>query len=77
MKHSFLSLSALAAAVLVSGCVAYPAGGYRDYGDGYRSGYSNDRRGRDCRDDRNCDRRERDGRHDRDGDRGEERGPRP
>jgi hypothetical protein len=77
VKHRLISLAALGAAVLVSGCVAYPVDGtYRGgyYGD--RNDHRDYRGGRDCRDDRNCDRRG-DGRHDRDDYRGDERGPRP
>ena len=78
MKHRFLSIAALGAAVLMSGCVAYPVG----YHDGQRGPYYGDRNdrdyrgGRDCRDERNCDRRW-DGRYDRDGDRRDDRYPRP
>jgi hypothetical protein len=83
MNHRLFSLAALGAAVLVSGCVAYPVDG------GHRGGYYSDRYdhrdyrgGRDCRDDRNCDRRwdgryDRYDRYDRDDNRGDERGPRP
>ena len=78
MKHRLLSIATLAGAVLVSGCVAYPAGGYHD--GAYRGSYYGDRHdrdyrgGRDCRDDRNYDRRDR---WDRDGERHDDRGPRP
>ena len=78
MKQPLLSIATLAGAVLVSGCVAYPAGGYRD--GAYRGSYYGDRhdrdyRGvRDCRDDRDCERR--DGRHDRVGEHRDDHGPR-
>jgi len=73
MKNRLFSIAALGAAVLMSGCVAYPVDGYHDGQRGYY-GERNDRDyrgGRDCRDERNCDRR------DRDGDRRDDRYPRP
>lgn len=65
MKH--LPLAALAAAAIVTGCVAYPVDTYHDRGD--RGAYrDNDRRHE--RVDRRDERRERDRDRDRDNDRG-------
>ena len=67
----YLSLAALAAAAIMTGCVAYPVDTYHDQGD--RGAYRNNDGGHD-RDDRRDERRERDGdRRDRDTDRGGDR----
>jgi len=68
MKH--LPVAALAAAAIVTGCVAYPVDTYHDRGD--RGAYrDNDRRHE--REDRRDERRERDRDRDRDYDRGDGR----
>ena len=70
MNHCRFTVAALAAAVLVSGCIAYPVG----EGDGNRSGYSREGERADCRDRSDCDRRDGDRR---DSDRRDDRSARP
>jgi hypothetical protein len=72
MKH--LPLAALGAALIMTGCVAYPVDTYHDRGD--RGAYRDSDR-RSDRDDRRDERRERDrDRRDRDNDRdGDGNGP--
>jgi hypothetical protein len=72
MNHFRPTVTVLAAAVLVSGCIAYPVGNR----DGDRGGYSREGERADCRDRRDCDRRDGD-RRDRDADRRDDRGARP
>ncbi len=55
-----LSIAALGAALIMSGCVV-PVDRYNDQGG--RGSYGNGDRRDDCRDRANCDRRDRDGDH--------------
>ncbi len=68
MKYA-LSLAALGAALVMSGCVV-PVGRYPD---GYRGGGYDDGRG-DCVDRQHCDRHDRDRDHDRNGERRDDHG---
>jgi hypothetical protein len=70
MNHCRFTAAALGAAVLMSGCIAYPVGNR----DGDRSGYSREGERTDCRDRGDCDRR---GSDRRDGERRDDRSARP
>jgi hypothetical protein len=64
--------AAMSALILMSGCVAYPAG----YRDSDRGSYTRERERADCRDQRDCPRRDGD-RRERDSDRRDDRNARP